>query len=128
MCFFQNKPFSEVRKVSGYNNFQLFGYVPDLWRSLEEALNFTTVFVPSVDDKWGAINDSGVWDGLLGMILRDETDAALVDLTLTKQRALDFQYTYPIHVDRYDILFYNCTSTGCPYRALESLILRPFSG
>ena len=100
MFFFQNKPFIDLRKVSGSNNFQLFGYIPDLWRSLEKALNFTSVFVPSVDGKWGAVNDLGVWDGFLGMIHRDEIDIAIADLTLTKQRAQDFLHTYPIHVDR----------------------------
>ena len=77
----------------------MIGFIPEIWKSLEQVLNFTTVFVPNVDGKWGGYDENGDWNGLLGMVDRNEIDTTLVDMTLSKARAEYFGHTSAIHTD-----------------------------
>ena len=40
----------------------------------------------SVDYNWGAKQEDGSWDGMVGMILRDEADIAVSSFFATKER------------------------------------------
>ena len=48
---------------------------------LSEYLNFTLNLSASIDDKWGSVNDKGVWNGMIGMVVRGEADIAAASLT-----------------------------------------------
>ena len=44
---------------------------------LQESLNFTTTIVRPPDLAWGAIDSNGRWNGMVGMVKRNEVDFAL---------------------------------------------------
>ena len=48
---------------------------------LSDYLNFTLNLSASIDDKWGSVNDKGIWNGMIGMVVRGEADIAAASLT-----------------------------------------------
>ena len=71
----------------------------DVWKVLQEATNFsfsmvrrTTIPDPqpgcpqvgSVDYNWGSKLENGSWNGMVGMILRDQADIAVSSFFATK--------------------------------------------
>ena len=48
---------------------------------LSAHLNFTLNLTASIDNKWGSMNDEGVWNGMIGMVVRGEADVAAASLT-----------------------------------------------
>ena len=44
---------------------------------LQENLNFTYNLVRSHDGKWGVGDENGDWNGMLGMLHRNEVDMAI---------------------------------------------------
>ena len=47
---------------------------------LSSQLNFTLNLTASIDNKWGSVNE-GVWNGMIGMVVRGEADIAAASLT-----------------------------------------------
>ena len=47
---------------------------------LSSQLNFTLNLTASTDNKWGSVNE-GVWNGMIGMVVRGEADIAAASLT-----------------------------------------------
>ena len=52
---------------------------------LAKELNFTWKLKPSNDGQWGAM-DNGTWNGLISMLINEQTDIAAAALTVTKGR------------------------------------------
>ena len=50
------------------------GYEIAMMESLAEALDFTYEIVIAPDGNWGKTNESGFWNGLVGMASRGEVD------------------------------------------------------
>ena len=48
---------------------------------LSAHLNFTLNLTASIDDKWGSVNDEGIWNGMIGMVVRGDADIAAASLT-----------------------------------------------
>ena len=67
----------------------------DIWSSLQSITNFSYSMVYSVDGSWGSLNDDGSWNGVVGMMERDEVDVGVTSLFATRQRknAVDFSPT-----------------------------------
>ncbi|PSN30354.1 Ionotropic receptor 123 [Blattella germanica] len=61
-----------------------FGY--EAWKVLQNRLNFTTEFIKPEDCQYGVMEDDGNWNGLIGQILRNETDVSITPLIWNKQR------------------------------------------
>ena len=73
------------------------GYYWDVFAMLEAELNFTSRVTYSVDGKFGSVGQDGkTWNGMVGMLMRNETDLAVAGLTYTPQRKEVISYTIPI--------------------------------
>ena len=83
-----NVNISEEGNVLNYS-----GYFLEVLKELERSMNFTSKISFSVDKKFGALVD-GKWNGMVGMLLRNETDMCSF-LTFTPQRRLAIEYTIP---------------------------------
>ena len=53
---------------------------------LAKELNFTLLLTPSNDGQWGALNENGTWNGLIGMLVNEETDIAIAGFAVTEAR------------------------------------------
>ena len=79
---------SEEGKILNY-----IGYFLDVLKELEREMNFTAEISFSVDKKFGSLID-GKWNGMVGMLIRNETDMCSF-LTFTPQRHKVIGYTIP---------------------------------
>ncbi|KAK6191583.1 hypothetical protein SNE40_003234 [Patella caerulea] len=66
----------------------------DLTEILASALNFTYTFVHPEKSVYGQKTD-GEWDGLVGLLVNQEIDVIMADLTITEDRASVIDYIYP---------------------------------
>ena len=62
------------------------GFFVEPVKYLAEWLNFTIQFRFSIDGKWGGQDKNGVFNGMIGMLVRDEADVATAALTRTLAR------------------------------------------
>ena len=49
--------------------------------------------VETIDGGWGSIKEDGTWNGMIGMILRDEIDIAVSDFYITAKRSTVIDYS-----------------------------------
>ena len=63
----------------------------DIWKYLHEVLNFSYSVTPSYD---------GTFNGMLDMLLQNETDFVLSIMALTKPRADIVQHTIAVGSDK----------------------------
>ena len=70
------------------------GYFIEPIYYMAEKLNFTPKFLASVDNKWGGKDVNGTWNGMVGMLVKDEADIIAAGLTRTWER--DSAVTYSI--------------------------------
>jgi ionotropic glutamate receptor len=71
------------------------GYVIDLVAMLGEELGFKYQFNLVKDGKYGSHLPNGEWNGLIGELLRQEADLAVIDLSVTKSRQMAVDFTMP---------------------------------
>ena len=64
-------------------------------KEIQIQLNFTYWIVLSVDNKWSYLHPNGTWEGMFGMLQRNETDLAMGP-ALTSARTRDFDFVRPI--------------------------------
>ena len=72
------------------------GYLIDMLNMLKRSCNFTSTINYSIDGKFGGKNDDGSWNGMVGMVTRDEADVILSTLTISKSRKTVIDYTIPL--------------------------------
>ena len=53
------------------------GIMASILKYLQRTLNFTTVLVRPPDGAWGAVDASGNWGGMVGLVKRNEADFGL---------------------------------------------------
>ena len=70
------------------------GFLLEVLKVLEKEMNFTSEISFSVDKKFGSLVE-GEWNGMVGMLIRNETDMCSF-LTYTPQRHQAIGYTIPI--------------------------------
>eukprot|EP00095_Tigriopus_kingsejongensis_P003977 maker-scaffold310_size212938-snap-gene-1.21 protein:Tk03977 transcript:maker-scaffold310_size212938-snap-gene-1.21-mRNA-1 annotation:"hypothetical protein BRAFLDRAFT_85341" len=76
------------------------------WRSLpivivldqpdwEARLNFQYRLDPSIDGNWGINDENGTWNGMVGMLVRNESDVCLsyLSVSLERSQVIDFSVT-----------------------------------
>ncbi|XP_064100968.1 glutamate receptor U1-like [Macrobrachium nipponense] len=80
-------------------NIQLFGPMAELLESLSYALNFSYTLTRPPDGAWGAPDENGNFNGMLGMIQRNEIDLALGPFGMTEGRARVAAFSRPVVID-----------------------------
>ncbi|XP_063872913.1 glutamate receptor U1-like [Scylla paramamosain] len=76
------------------------GPMANLLKALAETLNFSYTLVRPADGAWGAPDELGNWNGMIGM----EADLALGPFGMTEERTKAAEFSYPIMIDYYKIL------------------------
>ncbi|XP_042241496.1 probable glutamate receptor [Homarus americanus] len=76
----------------------------NLLRALGDALNFNYTLVRPPDGAWGAPDSNGVWNGMIGMVKRNEADLAMGPFGITEARAKVVEFSQPILIDYFRIL------------------------
>ena len=71
------------------------GYLIDIMNILSKELNFTVALSKSVDDKFGKKTNNGSYNGMVGMLIRNETDVVAAHLTITEDRSEVIDFTIP---------------------------------
>ena len=71
------------------------GFFFEVLNILSAKLNFTYKVIPSIDGKWGGRDAKGNWNGLMGMLMREEVDMVAAALTITKERMEVASFSVP---------------------------------
>ena len=71
------------------------GYLIDIMNILSKELNFTVALSNSIDEKFGKKTNNGSYNGMVGMLIRNETDVVAAHLTITEDRSEVIDYTIP---------------------------------
>ncbi|XP_056279111.1 glutamate receptor U1-like [Pseudoliparis swirei] len=74
---------------------ELEGYCVDLISELSKALGFRYKLSLVKDNRYGAMDASGAWSGMIGEVIRGEADLAVAPLTLTATRETAVDMTTP---------------------------------
>lgn len=122
----ETEPFTMKRIASDApkGNAQFEGYAIDLIDELSLLLNFKYEIRLCKDGKYGSQDEkTGEWNGMIGELLREEADIAIVDLTITRKREKVVDFTLPFMTTGVSILFTK------PMKAESSLFgfLSPFT-
>jgi len=72
------------------------GFIAELVNEIAQKEGFNYTFISSIDNRYG-IEDvsSGIWNGLVGMLLRREIDCIAADLTVTAARLSVLEFSEP---------------------------------
>ena len=84
-----------LKSINGTKFQHIEGLFADVWNDIQTHLNFTYWTVLSVDNKWSYLHPNGTWEGLFGMLQRNEIDV-IIGAALSPARTRDFQYVHPI--------------------------------
>ncbi len=88
------------------------GLVPDIVRVMETASNFTTKWEVPPDKMWGSPSEDGTWNGMVGMLHRQEADLAATGLAVTLERSDVVSYTYAFMKSRATLTVLNPSYLG----------------
>ena len=94
-----------IASDSPKGNARFEGYAIDLIDELSMLLNFKYEIRIAKDRKYGSEQPDGSWNGMIGEVLRDEADLAIVDLTITRKREKVVDFTLPFMTTGVSILF-----------------------
>ncbi|KAK6186375.1 hypothetical protein SNE40_008421 [Patella caerulea] len=83
------------KHVDKYNNTVYSGVVVELSDMLAKHLNFTFTFVQPSDDKYGGKSSDGKWQGLVGLLVREEVDMVIADFSITEERSKIVDFILP---------------------------------
>ena len=120
-----NDPYTMIKdssfKRTGNDQFE--GYAIDLIAELAKILHFKYEFHLVKDGAYGRPDKNGVWNGMMGELIRGEADLAVADLTITSKREDAVDFTHPFMNTGISILFKK------PTKKVTSLFsfLSPFS-
>ncbi|XP_069995836.1 glutamate receptor ionotropic, kainate glr-3-like [Penaeus vannamei] len=96
-------PHIAVREDRG-GNISISGPMANLLHALSSALGFSYTLVRPPDGAWGIPTEAGDWNGMIGMVKRNEADLALGPFGLTYSRSRVVDFSSPILIDYYRIL------------------------
>lgn len=91
-------PWLERTNQSGSMGFQ--GITWEILLRVSDILGFDFTFVQPEDGKWGSIDQSGEWNGMMGMIQRKEVDFAIGPFGMNPERARACDFSVPIALDQ----------------------------
>ncbi|XP_040566786.2 glutamate receptor ionotropic, delta-2-like [Lepeophtheirus salmonis] len=112
-------PFFEITEDSNGN----VSYSGIMWTALNffaTAMNFEYEILRPPDGQWGVRNENGEWNGMLGMVKRNEVDFALGPFAVIYEREQACDFTVPIDIDYWAVIV--------PIQPHQNywIILRPF--
>lgn len=81
------------KNYTGNDRFE--GYCVDLIKRIAEIVNFTYEIRPVKDGKFGVRDANGIWDGMVGELVRHEADLAVAALTISSQRERAIEFSMP---------------------------------
>ncbi|KAM7411001.1 hypothetical protein PAMA_021127 [Pampus argenteus] len=87
----EQEPYTMTKGSGG----ELEGYCIDLISELSKKLDFKYKVHLVKDNRYGAMDSNGTWNGMIGEILRGEADLAVASLTLTSVREQVVEMTTP---------------------------------
>ena len=76
-------------------NDQYEGYCVDLAEKISQIVNFTYEFRQVKDNRFGAKDANGNWNGIIGELVRHEADLAVAGLTISLQREQAVEFSMP---------------------------------
>ncbi|KAF0288029.1 putative glutamate receptor [Amphibalanus amphitrite] len=79
------------------------GYVGTAWKILADILRFNYTTRLSVDGQWGSQLDNGSWNGVIGMLERQEVDVGVTTLISTAPRRRVISFTRGLLTLRYRV-------------------------
>ncbi|KAK7111831.1 hypothetical protein V1264_011398 [Littorina saxatilis] len=91
------------RKIVG-NQTTYDGFCIDLLKTMARQLNFRFQIVESPDNKYGALEKDGRWNGMVGMVARKEVDMGVGPYTITSLRETVVDFSVPFMEDGGGIL------------------------
>jgi ionotropic glutamate receptor len=69
------------------------GYCIDLLNILQKELNFTYELYLVPDKKFGRLDNTGIWNGMIGELVSGQADIALGPISVTNERDIDVDFT-----------------------------------
>ncbi len=69
------------------------GMIPEILDNIQYMSNFTVDWLVPEDGKWGAPEADGSWNGMVGMVTRDEADLIATALAVTLERSEVVSYS-----------------------------------
>lgn len=91
-------------ELHGNDRYQ--GYIIDLIKELANLLRFKYRIHLVGDGKYGSFNETtGRWEGMIGELIDDKADIAIVDFTITSSREKVVDFTYPFMSTGISILY-----------------------
>jgi ABC-type amino acid transport substrate-binding protein len=76
------------------------GYCIDLLKILQKELNFTYELYLVPDKKFGRLDQTGIWSGMISELVSGQADIALGPISVTNERDVDVDFTrnyyYPV--------------------------------
>ncbi|XP_063799163.1 probable glutamate receptor [Pseudophryne corroboree] len=103
---------------------ELEGYCVDLLSELAESLQFNYTLNVVKDGRYGSKDQNGVWNGMIGEVIRKEADLAVAPLTITAARENAVSFTKPFIQTGISILMKKDGATQSSYLFA---FLHPFS-
>lgn len=95
--FLQDDPISILKWTA--DGFQIGGYFGAVYYELGNRLNFTPVYVESVDNVTGS-PVKGVWNGLIGMLQRNEIDLSVGPMGMHTETLSVAGYVKPLLITK----------------------------
>ena len=83
-----------LRQELNLSGVTLYGPTTQFFGILQAKLNFSVDWVYAIDERFGSL-DNDNWDGLVGMVQRNEIDTSILDLSITKERSSFVSFTTP---------------------------------
>ncbi|XP_045110455.1 glutamate receptor U1-like isoform X3 [Portunus trituberculatus] len=114
------EPHVKVREASD-GTITISGPMANLLNALADTLNFSYTLVRPPDGAWGAPDELGNWNGMIGMVRRNEADLALGPFGMTEERTKAAEFSYPIMIDYYKILVKRAHAQLNPWGFLNPL-------
>ncbi|KAK8400335.1 hypothetical protein O3P69_003199 [Scylla paramamosain] len=88
-------PFTMLRKDHNNVILSAYGLCFSMLELLSQTLEFKYRLVEVPDNGFGALQEDGSWDGMVGMVLRKEADGAVASFTVNLARSTVIDYTHP---------------------------------
>ena len=87
-------PKEALERLSFEEKFE--GYVVDLVKEMSKEVKFKYKFHLVGDGNYGGFNPTtGTWNGMIGELIAQEADMAVMDLSMTSQRQAAVDFTMP---------------------------------
>ncbi|KAM9299245.1 putative glutamate receptor [Gastrophryne carolinensis] len=91
------------------------GYAVDLLAELAQTLGFNYTLHVVKDGRYGAKDQEGNWNGMVGEVIRKEADLAVAPLTITATRENSISFTKPFMQTGIGILLRKDSASEGPY-------------